>query len=151
MTDYNLPVPDEMPWALGLSKEEIQKLREDKQRLTEYGRKRLRELNIPENDEIEDILNIELTEEKKEELDTMRLIDRFNEYCNTEFASQSHGMPVSYEHLETIAIRGAIYAFARKYNLKDSIPVEELNNLADLIENQGNNYLKRVEELKNGQ
>ena len=72
MTDDNLPVPDDMPWVIGLSQEEIQKLRKDKQRLTEYSRKRLRELNVPENDEIEDILNIKLTEEKKEELDEMR-------------------------------------------------------------------------------
>ena len=77
----------------------------------------------------------------------MKLIDRFNEYCNNEFSSFSHGMPVSYEHLEAIAIRGAIYAFARKYNMKESIPVEDLNNLADLIESQGNEFLKKTEPL----
>lgn len=149
MTDDNLPVPDDMPWVIGLSQEEVQKLREDKQRLTEYARKKLKELNIPENDEIEDIMNIKLTEEEKEELDKMRLIDRFNEYLNQEWAAMPHGSFISVEHFEAVTLRATLYAFARKYNLKESIPVEELNNLADLIETQGNNYLERVEELKN--
>lgn len=141
------PEEYDMPWVIGLSQEEIQKLREDKKRLTDYAKKKLKELNkIPDNDEIEDIMNIELTEAKKDELDEMRLIDRYNEYCNIEFSSQPHGMPVSYEHLEAISIRGAIYAFSSKYNMKDSIPVEELNNLADLIERQGNNYLEKVRQ-----
>jgi hypothetical protein len=73
----------------------------------------------------------------------MKLLERFNEYCNNEFSSMPHGMPVSYEHLEAIAIRASIYAFARKYNLKESIPVEELENLADLIEAQGNESIQR--------
>ena len=51
------------------------------------------------------------------------------------------------EHLQSTAIRGVIYAFARKYGMKESIPVEDLNNLADLIEAQGNEFLKRTETL----
>jgi hypothetical protein len=51
------------------------------------------------------------------------------------------------EHLEATTIRAALYAFARKYNLKESIPVEELENLADLIEAQGNEFLQRTETL----
>ena len=76
----------------------------------------------------------------------MLLLERFNEYCNNEFSSFSHGMPVSYEHLEAIAIRGAIYAFALKYNMKESIPVSDLENLAELLEHQGNEYLERVRQ-----
>ena len=51
------------------------------------------------------------------------------------------------EHLQSLALKSAIYAFARKYNMKESIPVEDLNNLADLIEAQGNEFLKRTETL----
>jgi hypothetical protein len=77
----------------------------------------------------------------------MKLIDRYNEYYNTECAAMPHGMPVSMEHMQAIAIRAALYAFARKYNMKESIPVEDLNNLADLIEAQGNEFLQRTETL----
>jgi hypothetical protein len=73
----------------------------------------------------------------------MKLLERYNEYYNDECASMPHGMPVSMEHLQAIAIRGALYAFARKYGMKDSIPVEDLNNLADLIEAQGNKSIQK--------
>lgn len=75
----------------------------------------------------------------------MKLIDRYNQYYNTECAAMPHGMPISMEHMQAIAIRGVIYAFARKYHMKDSIPVEDLNNIADLIEEQGR---RTVEEMK---
>jgi hypothetical protein len=77
----------------------------------------------------------------------MKLIDRYNQYYNTECSAMPHGMPVSMEHMQAIALRGALYAFARKYNMKESIPVEDLNNLADLIEAQGNEFLKRTEPV----
>jgi hypothetical protein len=73
----------------------------------------------------------------------MKLLERYNEYYNDECASMPHGMPVSMEHLQAIAIRGALYAFARKYSMKDSIPVEDLHNLADLIEAQGNKSIQK--------
>jgi hypothetical protein len=77
----------------------------------------------------------------------MKLIDRYNEYYNDECAASPWGSICSMEHLQATAIRGALYAFARKYSMKDSIPVEDLNNLADLIEAQGNEFLKRTETL----
>jgi len=73
----------------------------------------------------------------------MKLIERYNQYYNTECAAMPHGMPVSMEHMQAIALRGAIYAFARKYHMKESIPVEDLNNLADLIEKQGNESIQK--------
>jgi hypothetical protein len=77
----------------------------------------------------------------------VRLLDRFNEYLNEECASMPHGSFISFEHLEAATLRAFIYAFARKYNLKESIPVEDLENLADLIEAQGNEFLQRTETL----
>jgi hypothetical protein len=77
----------------------------------------------------------------------MKLIDRYNEHYNYICAGLPHGGPISMESLQSIAIRSALYAFARKYNLKESIPVEDLKNLADLIEAQGNDFLKRTEPL----
>jgi hypothetical protein len=77
----------------------------------------------------------------------MKLIDRYNQYYNDECAAMPHGMPVSMEHMQAIALRGVLYAFARKYNMKESIPVEDLENLANLIEAQGNDFLKKTEPL----
>ena len=51
------------------------------------------------------------------------------------------------EHLQATTIRAVIYAFARKYNMKESIPVEDLENLANRIEAQGNEFLKKTETL----
>jgi hypothetical protein len=58
-----------------------------------------------------------------------------------------HGMPISVEHLQSLSLKSAIYAFARKYNMTENIPVEDLENLANLIEAQGNEYLKKTETL----
>jgi hypothetical protein len=51
------------------------------------------------------------------------------------------------EHLQSISLKSAIYAFARKYNLKESIPVEELKELADLIEEQGDRTVQEVSNV----
>jgi hypothetical protein len=77
----------------------------------------------------------------------MKLIDRYNQFYNETCAGLTHGSPISMEHLQAISIRASIYAFARKYNLKESIPVEELKELADLIEQQGNRTVQRVSEV----
>ena len=77
----------------------------------------------------------------------MRLLDRYNQFYNDTCAGLPHGMPISVEHLQSLAIRSALYAFARKYNMKESIPVEDLENLANLIEAQGNEYLKNTRTL----
>jgi len=77
----------------------------------------------------------------------VRLLDRFNEYYNQECAASPWGSITSMEHLEATTIRAVIYAFARKYNMKESIPVEDLENLANRIEAQGNEFLKRTETL----
>ena len=77
----------------------------------------------------------------------MKLIDRFNEYYNQECAASPWGGITSMEHLQATSIRAALYAFARKYGMKKSIPVEDLNNLADLIEAQGNEFLKKTETV----
>lgn len=42
MTD-NLPVPDDAPW-LNLTPEEVKELRKNKKQLTDYGRKKIRNL-----------------------------------------------------------------------------------------------------------
>ena len=77
----------------------------------------------------------------------MKLIDRYNQFYNDECSASPWGGITSMEHLQATTIRAVVYAFARKYGMKESIPVEDLNNLADLIESQGNEFLKRTETL----
>ena len=77
----------------------------------------------------------------------MKLIDRYNQFYNQECAAAPWGSITSMEHLQATTIRSTLYAFARKYGMNESIPVEDLNNLADLIETQGNEFLKRTETL----
>ncbi len=77
----------------------------------------------------------------------MRLLDRYNEHYNYTCAGLPHGGPISMEELQSLALKSAIYAFVRKYNMKESIPVTDLENLANLIEAQGNEYLKKTETL----
>lgn len=73
----------------------------------------------------------------------MLLLERYNQYYNDECSASPWGTLCSMEHLQATTIRALIYAFARKYNLKESIPVEDLKNLADLIEAQGNESIKK--------
>jgi hypothetical protein len=77
----------------------------------------------------------------------MKLIDRYNEYYNDECAASPWGSITSMEHLQATTIRAVLYAFARKYNMTDKIYVEDLELLANLIEDQGNEFLKRTETL----
>jgi hypothetical protein len=77
----------------------------------------------------------------------MRLLDRYNEYYNQEYAASPWGSIITMEHLQAATLRATLYAFARKYNLKESIPVDDLENLANLIEAQGNEYLKNTRTL----
>ena len=77
----------------------------------------------------------------------MKLLDRFNQFYNDECSASPWGGITSMEHLQATTIRAVIYAFARKYNMKESIPVEDLENLANRIEAQGNEFLKKTETL----
>ena len=77
----------------------------------------------------------------------MKLIDRYNEYYNDECAASPWGSITSMEHLQATTIRAVLYAFARKYGMKESIPVEDLEIFADRIEEQGNEFVKRTETL----
>ena len=73
----------------------------------------------------------------------MRLIDRYNEYYNDECSAAPWGSLTSMEHLQATTIRAVLYAFARKYHMTDKIYVEDLELLANQIEAQGNESIKK--------
>jgi hypothetical protein len=74
----------------------------------------------------------------------MRLIDRYNDFYNLEMMSLPHGMAISMKHLQSLTIECVIKAFARKYNYKESIPVEDLLYLAKELMRQGERTVEKV-------
>lgn len=59
----------------------------------------------------------------------MRLLDRYKDFYGTGCC----GMPLSTEELQALALESMVKAFARKYNLRDTIPVAEILALAESI------------------
>ena len=55
-----------------------------------------------------------------------------------------HGMALSMEHLQAITLECSIKAFARKYNYKESIPVEDLLYLAKELMRQGEDTVEKL-------
>ena len=74
----------------------------------------------------------------------MRLIDRYNQFYNDECSGLSHGQPLSMEHLQAITLECTVRAFVRKYNYKESIPVEDLLYLAKELMKQGDGTVDKV-------
>jgi hypothetical protein len=74
----------------------------------------------------------------------MRLIDRYNDFYNLEMMSLPHGMALSMQHLQGITLECMVKAFARKYNYKENIPVEDILHLAKKIQEQGDVTVKKV-------
>ena len=74
----------------------------------------------------------------------MNILQRYNQFYNDECSGLPHGMPISMEHLQSITIECAVKAFARKYNYKESIPVEDLLYLAKELMKQGEGTVKKV-------
>lgn len=71
---------EEMPWVIGLTDEEVQELRNKKYKLSQYGKEKLRKLMnknyLPDDDTIEEMIGEKLTDEKKKELERMRLANK---------------------------------------------------------------------------
>jgi hypothetical protein len=74
----------------------------------------------------------------------MKILDRYNDFYNLEMSALPHGQALSMEHLQAITLECAVKAFARKYNLKESIPVEDLLYLAKELMRQGEETVDKV-------
>jgi len=74
----------------------------------------------------------------------MNILNRYNQFYNDECSGLPHGMAISMEHLQSITIECAVKAFARKYNYKESIPVEDLLYLAKELMKQGERTVEKV-------
>ena len=107
---------------------------------------------IPENDEIEDIMNIELAEEKKEELEEMRrkerILSRYNDFYNLETSGMPQGMPITMEHLQMITLQSAIDALRCEHLNEEytHIAISDIQDLIAQLYKQANDYLEKVKQ-----
>jgi DNA-binding MarR family transcriptional regulator len=145
---------DEMPWV-NLTQKEVDELRKQKHTLTEYGKEKLRKMMnnyIPDDDVIEEMVNVKLTEEKKEELERLRrretVLSRYNHFYNDECSGMPHGTPITPEHMQALALECMIDALiCENMNVEyNAIAIDDIKDLIARLYQQGNDYLKRVQE-----
>jgi acyl-CoA thioesterase len=74
----------------------------------------------------------------------MNILNRYNDFYNLEMSALPHGQPLSMEHLQAITLECTVRAFVRKYNYKESIPVEDLLYLAKELMRQGEETVDKV-------
>ena len=74
----------------------------------------------------------------------MKILDRYNDFYNLEMSALPHGQALSMEHLQAITLECAVKAFARKYNYKENIPVEDLLYLTKELMRQGDGTVEKV-------
>lgn len=175
MTEHNLPVPDDMPWV-NLTQEEVEELRNKKHELTEYGKQRLRELmrnQEPYPDEmfeeaerreaerkaldaLDEIYEkhgdamLRLAEIEKDQWEReqreMRILERYNQFYNTECSGMPHGTPITPEHMQAMTLECMLDAI-RCENLNDEfdvVSIDDINALIEALHQQGNEFLERV-------
>ena len=109
---------------------------------------------IPDNDTIEEIMNIKLSEEKKEELEWMRrkenILRRYNHYYNLETSGLPHGTPITPEQQQAIALQSMIDAL-RGEHLNQEYNAIEITDIEDLIMGlyqQSNEFLQKVKKFE---
>ena len=145
----------DMPWV-NLTQKEINELRNKKHELTEYGKEKFRKMNnyIPDDDVIEEMVNVKLTEEKKEELERLRrretVLSRYNHFYNEECSGLPHGTPITPEHMQAMALECMIDALiCENMNVEyNTIAIDDIKDLIADLYQQSNDYLKRVQEFK---
>lgn len=177
MTEHNLPVPDDMVWV-NLTQDEIEELRNKKHELTEYGREQLKRLmrnQEPYPDEmfeeaerreaerkaLDDLDRIyeehgdamlRLTEIEKDnwerEQREMRILERYNQFYNTECSGLSHGTPITPDFQQAMTLECMLDAL-RYENLNhefSEVSTDDINALIEGLYQQGRDYLERVKQ-----
>jgi hypothetical protein len=137
MTEEYGHIPD----AFYLSQKEIETLRKSKKELTEYGKEKLRKLMMTHE---------EMLEEAERREKSNRVLQRYNDYYNTECSGLPHGTPITPEHQQMITLQCMIDALRcenlnREYN---EIAISDIEDLIARLDEQATAFLKRVREFK---
>ena len=86
--------------------------------------------------------------ERKERSDTV--LRRYNAFYNDECASLPHGTPITPEHMQALTLECMIDALiCENLNVEyNVIAIDDIKDLIARLYQQGNEYLKRVQEFK---
>ena len=145
---------DDMPWV-NLTQEEVEELRNKKHELTEYGKQKLKQMmtheEILEEAERREAANRELAKEeweRKERSDTV--LARYNRFYNDECSGLPHGTPITPEHMQALTLECMVDALiCENMNVEyNVIAIDDIKDLIARLYQQGNEYLKRVQEFK---
>jgi hypothetical protein len=140
-----------------LSDKEVEDLRKSKKELTDYGKQKLRKMMnnyIPDDDVIEEMMSVKLTEEKKEELERLRrretVLARYNRFYNDECSGMPHGTPITPEHMQAMALECMVDALiCENMNVEyNAIAIDDIKDLIEGLYRQSNEFLKRVGEFE---
>jgi hypothetical protein len=145
-----------LPDGFFLSDKEVEELRNAKKELTDYGRERLKELMrnqepypdaMFEEAERREAANRELQKEEWERKQkTDRILERYNQFYNTEVSGLSWGTPITPEFQQAMTLECMLDAL-RYENLNhefDAISTADINALIEGLYQQGKDYLERV-------
>ena len=126
---------EDMPWV-NLTQEEVEELRNKKHELTEYGKQKLKEMLTHE----------EMLEEAERRERSNRILQRYNQFYNTECSGLPHGTPITPEHQQMIAFQSMIDALRcenlnREYN---EIAISDIEDLIARLDEQATAFLERV-------
>jgi hypothetical protein len=155
---------NEMPWV-NLTQEEVEELRKQKHKLTEYGKQRLKELmNKPiqakvSTEDFNKVVNAinqkdptldEMIDEAARRERSNRILERYNNFYNLECSGLSHGTAITPEFQQAMTLECMLDAL-RCENLNhefDVIPTADINDLIERLYQQGKDYLDRVSKMK---
>jgi hypothetical protein len=136
---------EDMPWVIGLTDEEVEKLRQSKKELTEYGKKKLQELMKNQEPYPDEMFEIAERREKSN-----RVLQRYNDFYNLECASLPHGSPITPEQQQALTLDCMIAALRcenlnREYN---EIAIADIEDLIEALYQQSITFLERTKKLK---
>ncbi len=86
--------------------------------------------------------------ERKERSDTV--LRRYNHFYNEECSGLPHGTPITPEHMQAMALECMVDALiCENLNVEyNAIAIDDIKDLITRLYQQGNEYLKRVQEFK---
>jgi hypothetical protein len=100
-------------------------------------------------DDLKQLAEIEKEEwERKERSDTV--LARYNRFYNDECSGLTHGTPITPEHMQAMALECMVDALiCENMNVEyNVIAIDDIKDLIARLYQQGNEYLKRVQEFK---
>jgi hypothetical protein len=136
---------EDMPWVIGLTDEEVEKLRQSKKGLTNYGKEKLQEL-MKNQEPYPDYLFEEAERREK----SNRVLQRYNDFYNMECAGLPHGTPITPEQQQALTLDCMIAAIRCEYLNQEynSIAIADIEDLIEALYQQSITFLERTKKLK---